>query len=83
MKFNGIIALFGATGDLARGKLIGALYRLYLRGLLSETTPLLFIGRRHYSITEFIEFTRFEPKESPEKRDAFFSLWHYGQLDID
>jgi len=51
-----IIAIFGITGDLARKKIIPALYNLYCMGLLNEKTRVVGIGRRKYGAVEYRSF---------------------------
>lgn len=42
-----VFAIFGATGDLTKRKLIPALYNLYLNGLLPEKLRIIGIARRN------------------------------------
>jgi len=51
-----IIVIFGVTGDLARKKIIPALYKLFTMGLLNEKTRIVGIGRRKYSNMEYSEY---------------------------
>lgn len=56
MKFESqMILIFGATGDLARRKLIPSLYRLVRKKRLTDCTPIICIGRRNLTKEEFIE----------------------------
>ncbi len=57
------LVVFGATGDLARKKLIPAVYDLFNRGLLPPGFVLLGFARRDWSDGDFAEFAR----ESAEK----------------
>ena len=50
-----IIIIFGATGDLTKRKLIPALYHLLQKGLLTSCTPLLCVGRRAMTRSEFLD----------------------------
>ena len=51
---NFIFILFGATGDLAKQKLIPAITKLYERKILVDT-PIICVGRRKITNEEFIE----------------------------
>ncbi len=48
-----IIVIFGASGDLARRKLIPAIYDLFSRGLLPKNFALLGVGRTKYTDDQF------------------------------
>ena len=48
-KDSQIIVLFGSTGDLARRKLIPALYHLYEHGKLNDRSPVVCLGKREFS----------------------------------
>jgi glucose-6-phosphate 1-dehydrogenase len=50
------LVVFGVTGDLARAKLLPAIYDLASRGLLPEDFVLLGFGRRDWSDAEFAAF---------------------------
>ena len=68
-----MIVLFGSTGDLAKRKLIPALYRLQGRGDLDERAPIVCLGRASFSTKEYVkqlELDRFIDglDESGEKR---------------
>ena len=47
------IVIFGASGDLTRRKLIPALYNLYRKGRLWETTRIIGFARRPYTREQF------------------------------
>ncbi len=49
------IVIFGASGDLARRKLLPALYNLYLKGRLTEPLNIVGISRTPFSHTEWRE----------------------------
>lgn len=53
-----VIAVFGITGDLARKKILPALYNLFKMGLLNPRTRIVGIGRRKYSDIEYNEYIR-------------------------
>ncbi len=52
------LILFGATGDLARKKLLPAVYDLANRGLLSPDFGLVAFGRRDWSDDDFISWAK-------------------------
>ena len=53
-----IIVIFGVTGDLARRKLLPALYELQKNHLLHDTTRIVGIIRRKYTIETLLEDTQ-------------------------
>ncbi|MDO5669572.1 MAG: glucose-6-phosphate dehydrogenase [Corynebacterium sp.] len=52
------MVIFGVTGDLARKKLLPAIYDLANRGLLPAGFTLIGFGRRSWTKTEFEEYVR-------------------------
>jgi glucose-6-phosphate 1-dehydrogenase len=50
---NHIIVLFGATGDLARRKLLPGLYHLFAAGLLPEGCRIVGTARRALASEQF------------------------------
>jgi glucose-6-phosphate 1-dehydrogenase len=65
-----VVALFGATGDLAHRKVIPALYQLWRTNLLPHEFMLLAIGRRPYDDATF----RAEIRASLEKYSRVLPL---------
>lgn len=63
------MVMFGVTGDLARKKLLPAIYDLASRGLLPAGFSLVGYGRRDWSDAEFAEFVREAVRE--HARTAF------------
>jgi len=53
-----LLVVFGASGDLARRKLIPSLYSLYLQGLLAEGFTILGYARSNYSDDAFRKMMR-------------------------
>lgn len=51
-----IFVIFGITGDLARGKLVPALFDLYLKNRLPQKYQIVGYSRRDFSESEFREF---------------------------
>ena len=52
------VVMFGVTGDLARKKLLPAIYDLHNRGLLPPSFGLVGFGRRDWDNQAFIEYVR-------------------------
>ena len=57
------LVIFGATGDLARRKLLPAIYNLAHEGALPERFNLIGVSRRDQSDDEFRDFARESIKE--------------------
>lgn len=81
---NQLLVIFGASGDLAKRKLIPSLYELYVRGLLPERFVVLGASRTHYTDKQFREQQRndilhFLEKKKPDVRkvDEFLKLLYY------
>src|SRR5690242_1360683 len=55
---NTTLTIFGATGDLARRKLLPALYNIAHEGALPERFNLVGVSRREQSDDEFRDFAR-------------------------
>ncbi len=53
-----VIAIFGVTGDLARRKLLPALYSNFIKGRLPEPLHIVGVGRREWTDATLIEHTR-------------------------
>jgi glucose-6-phosphate 1-dehydrogenase len=78
--------IFGATGDLAKRKLIPSFYRLLERGQVGEGTALLCLGRRDYSQSQYVEHLELEafldqPDETVLKR--LRGMIHYRSFDLE
>src|SRR3954470_1002145 len=63
------LVIFGATGDLARRKLLPALYNLAHEGALPERFNMVGVSRREQSDDDFREFAR-ESITEFSRRDA-------------
>ncbi|MBT8353015.1 MAG: glucose-6-phosphate dehydrogenase [Desulfofustis sp.] len=59
--------IFGATGDLAKRKLIPSFYRLLERGQVDDRTAILCLGRKPYSQSQYLE--RLELKSFIDQAD--------------
>ncbi|WP_411675078.1 glucose-6-phosphate dehydrogenase [Deinococcus radiophilus] len=60
------LVVFGVTGDLARRKLLPAIFGLFQGGLLSSAVELLGVGRQEMSSGEFRQFVAEALRESSE-----------------
>ncbi|MFM2485648.1 glucose-6-phosphate dehydrogenase [Celerinatantimonas yamalensis] len=83
---NNCIAIFGASGDLTRRKLIPALYHLYATKQLSASFSILGISRTEYSDTTYRTKIKeslivSEKLEDSEQLNEFCSHIHYQPLD--
>ncbi|QPK93967.1 glucose-6-phosphate dehydrogenase [Actinomyces sp. zg-332] len=82
------ITIFGGTGDLSYRKLLPALYNLFIREKLGEDFDVCAIGRRDYSIEEYIsiiqpwieKYARLKVEQS--KLDEFYKHINYMKLDF-
>ncbi|MGO1393174.1 glucose-6-phosphate dehydrogenase [Agrococcus casei] len=77
---NGLV-LFGVTGDLARKKLLPAVYDLANRGLLPPGFALTGFGRRDWSDDEFAEFVR-ESVEQHARTPFREPVWEHLRVGI-
>ncbi|MFW6033440.1 MAG: glucose-6-phosphate dehydrogenase [Phycisphaeraceae bacterium] len=83
---NGLIVIFGASGDLTRRKLIPALFELYCGGRLPERFGVLGISRTKYSDESFRDYLRAHVKQrvgcfEGGNWDDFASRLHYHPAD--
>lgn len=78
------IILIGATGDLARKKLLPALFRLFDHGVLGSC-PLICVGRRAISKDSYLDLIDFSEAEkiSKSKLSSFKKLITYTALDLN
>lgn len=82
------MTIFGGTGDLCSRKLMPALYNLYIREELSDSSSIIAIGRRDYTDEQYIDlikpwvhqFARLGRDLS--KFDSFAKLIHYYRMDF-
>ncbi|MDQ7849990.1 MAG: glucose-6-phosphate dehydrogenase [Armatimonadota bacterium] len=83
------VVIFGATGDLARNRLIPDLYNLARKGLLPASFAVVAFARRPFTSESFREQVREAVRESTEVRydpaawQAFAGSIHYIQSDYD
>ena len=84
-----IFVIFGASGDLARRKLIPAIYDLFKQKLLPENFALLGVSRSGLSDDDFrkkvvLENDVFDISGEPsETIDAFVKLLFYQPIDTN
>lgn len=71
------MVIFGATGDLTKGKLMPALYRLYKEDLIGDNFKIIGFARRDYSDEQFREEMYRVVKENV--RDFHESVWQRFQ----
>ena len=82
-----ILTIFGASGDLARRKLIPSIYNLYLQDMLPVNFALLGTGRKDFSDGSFREHMREAlgtfagDAASPEKVEPFLEYLYYIAID--
>ncbi len=69
-----VLVIFGGSGDLARRKLIPAMYNLYLDGLLPEGSAILGLGRKQMS-HEMFRATLREGVEKFSRRAIVEEKW--------
>jgi glucose-6-phosphate 1-dehydrogenase len=80
------IILFGVTGDLARQKLIPALFNLFISNQIPKDIRFFGFGRKIFPKTEFKDYIALVcNKEGVQKSDitAFCRRWMYIQSELD
>ncbi|MET4127203.1 glucose-6-phosphate dehydrogenase [Roseovarius sp. MBR-6] len=82
------LVVFGGTGDLARRKILPALYRRFVAGQFAEDTRLIGAARSEMDASAYSAFVRealteFAPDEATRKKPlaAFLDLIDYVTLD--
>jgi glucose-6-phosphate 1-dehydrogenase len=81
-----MVVLFGATGDLARRKLIPSLYHLEKKKLLTGCTPIVCLGRHDYSPEGFLQSLEIDSSvenPDPEIWRALAERIEYCRVDLD
>ncbi|MCQ9342819.1 glucose-6-phosphate dehydrogenase [Corynebacterium kozikiae] len=69
------MVIFGVTGDLARKKLLPAIYDLANRGLLPAGFPLVGYGRRDWDQSDFQDYVR-KAVEAGARTEFRENVWH-------
>jgi len=85
MNPKSLIVIFGATGDLAKRKLFPSIYRLFLKGKLSEEFAVVGVARRGLSDDEFRNYVKQSIEDSIKQgfdSDHFISHFYYHSLDV-
>ncbi|MFC3418160.1 glucose-6-phosphate dehydrogenase [Salinicoccus hispanicus] len=85
--FKVSIALFGATGDLSRRKLLPSIFHLFQEGSLKDDFALIAVGRRDITDDDFREVARKaisenDKLETLEGLELFLEHVHYVKLSI-
>jgi len=82
------LVIFGGTGDLARRKIIPALYRRYLAGQLPKEARIIGVARSDFSSHTYQDFTReavekYVPanKHDQDRIKEFAAMFSYIQID--
>lgn len=74
--------IFGLTGDLARKKLLPALYALLAAGLLPDSTHIVGVTRRAVTTDDILSPLRDNPAYDPPTLDRLASIIHMFQMDL-
>ncbi len=83
-----IYVIFGASGDLAKRKLVPALYSLFVQNLLPRKFILLGVSRSHITNGEFRDamksaINEFKEIDNTELIDEFIEKIHYLPIQFD
>lgn len=84
-----ILFIFGANGDLSRRKLLPAIFKLHIDGLLPEKFAVVGCGSDEKSEEQFrndvrghiAEFAAEKAKSHAEKMDSFIDFIHYKRVN--
>jgi glucose-6-phosphate 1-dehydrogenase len=77
------IVIFGLTGDLARKKLLPALYQLTAQGLLPAATQIVGVTRRDIAAAEVLAGLRDEPAYDPAVLQRLTAMVTMLKMDLD
>ncbi|MDF1570578.1 MAG: glucose-6-phosphate dehydrogenase [Bacteroidales bacterium] len=88
MEESFIYVIFGASGDLAKRKLIPAIYALYVQNLLPDNFAILGVSRTKYSDDAFRSnmvkaLEQFNETNNSDKISEFAERLHYSALQYD
>ncbi len=82
-----VLVIFGVTGDLARRKLIPALFELYSEGYLPERFIILGFARRDWTVSDMVveagSILAVKPNVDQTKLKQFFTHFDYLQGNFD
>jgi glucose-6-phosphate 1-dehydrogenase len=80
------LVIFGGTGDLAKNKIIPALFHLFEKGILNEQFKIIGFSRKDLSFDDYREFAKnaifSKEHTSSEKIHSFLERIEYVQGDI-
>jgi glucose-6-phosphate 1-dehydrogenase len=76
------IVIFGLTGDLARKKLLPALYHLVAGGLLPEASRIIGVTRRDVSVEGVLAFLRDDPAYEPQHVERLAAMTQMFKMDL-
>ncbi|MBN2282096.1 MAG: glucose-6-phosphate dehydrogenase [Candidatus Marinimicrobia bacterium] len=79
---NSIFVIFGGTGDLAKRKIIPALYQNYIQGLLPEKFVIVGLGRTEYNNDSYRDIFR-EWIQDQSQMEEFLKLVSFQKLQVD
>ncbi len=85
------IVIFGASGDLAKRKLIPALFQIYKEGLMPSETKIIGFARKEMSDDVFrelmqeslVKFSRSKPTTDSDEVQSFIGKLYYQQGHYD
>lgn len=83
-----VIVIFGVTGDLARRKLIPALYSNYIKGRLPEDVKIVGVGRREWDTATMVEHAHKSLQEFAESQfeeeswETFKETFSYALVNL-
>jgi len=78
-----IFVIFGATGDLARKKILPSFFELYKNKLLPEKFKIIAASRSPFSTEEFLEILKETAPKNREGWENFTKTIEYFQCDIE
>ncbi|MFH1400827.1 MAG: glucose-6-phosphate dehydrogenase [Nanoarchaeota archaeon] len=82
----GVFVLFGSTGDLAKRKLMPALYRMFRDGIIGEHNPVLCVGRRKFTTQAYLKFIEIDTFVKELDKRILAKMWKfitYVHLDFE
>jgi glucose-6-phosphate 1-dehydrogenase len=79
---NQVIVLFGATGDLAKRKLLPGMFHLAQVGLMPQRFRIIGVARHDFGVEEFREFAR-QAIEASGREDLSPATWEPFEESLD
>lgn len=80
-----LLMIFGATGDLAKRKLFPSLFKLFVKGKLTEQFAIIGVARRQLTNDEFQASVKDSIKSfasDEQQTEAFISHFYYHSHDV-